>query len=408
VAKEEILASLDAGTGHIKCVVGLKHADGAVDVIGTGSHPAVGLKAGRVCNRQETVESLRQAVNEAAMMGGCVIKEVYASVSGQHVRSFNSEGVARIRGGRVTEETIANVIDVAQAVRIPAEREFLHVIPQRYVIDGQKAGTRPLGMKGVRLEMRAHVVTGAASSVSDLSACIRSVGLRVADVVFSPLAAAETLLTPACKELGVLLIDLGAATTDIAVFKNGSIMYSSVFGVGGEHITADIQDCLGTPTVEAERLKQAHGCALASLASDQEVVELPGVGGRRAREIRRALLCEIIEARVAEILKMIGEDLERVGLEDELQGGIVMTGGTANMPGIMELANQVLKMPAQRGEPHRVEGLIDVVRNPRYATSTGLILCAARGKHRDWFTPSTDCKRRSVLSRVFSWLPGMN
>jgi cell division protein FtsA len=403
--REEIVASLDLGTSSIKCVVGCKHGKEEVDVIGTGTAPSNGLRDGLVASRSEVVASIRAAVEEAEMMAGCDIREVYASISGRHIESFNSDGMVRIADGQVGTEDVAGVIDVAQAVRIPPDKEVLHVVPREYLIDGERAGQRPLGMPGVRLEVRAHLVIGAATSVAAIESCCRDAGLRVEDVILSSLAQAEALLTPQAKELGVVLVDVGGGTTDIAVFQGGTIVHSAVIPVGGEHITADVHDCLHTPTVEAERLKQAHGCALANLVEDHEEVDVPGAGGRKPRVIKRKLLCEIIEARVDEIFKMVQGDLEEAGFVDGLPGGVVLTGGTANMAGMSELAEQVLSMPAVQGQPHGVEGLVDVVRNPRYATGTGLVLCGAHDRSRAWFGQRGRRPAPRGWSRAFSWLP---
>ncbi len=403
--REEIVASLDLGSSSVKCVVGSKDDNGEIDIIGTGTAPASGLRDGLVTHRGEVVAAIRAAVEEAEMMAGCDIFDVFASISGRHIESFNSDGMVRIGNGQVTPEDVTAVIDVAQAVRIPPDKEVLHVIPHEYVIDGERSVPRALGMPGVRLEVRAHVVIGAASSVAALESLCKDAGLRVEDVILSSLAQAEALLTPQARELGVVLVDVGGGTTDVAVFQGGTIVHSAVIPVGGEHITGDVHDCLHTPRAEAERLKQAHGCALQSLVEDHEEVDVPGAGGRKPRVIKRKLLCEIIEARVDEIFKMVQADLEEAGFVDGLPGGVVLTGGTANMAGMSELAEQVLSMPAVQGQPHGVEGLVDVVRNPRYATGTGLVLCGAHERSRDWFGQRGRRPAPRGWSRALRWLP---
>lgn len=405
MARELIVAGLDLGTSRVKCVVAIQHPDGQVDVIGTGTHAAKGFQNGAVCNPEDAVRSIRAAVDEAEMMAGVEINEVFLSISGRHTESFNSPGMVRIQDEHVTEEDLRAVIDMARAIRMPPDKEVLHVIPQDFIIDGQPGVTRPLGMSGVRLEVSAHVVLGNATSTRAFEDVCRAAGLRVADIVLAPLAQAEALLTPQARDLGVVLVDIGGDTTDIAVFAGGAIVHSAVVPLGGEHVTLDIKDCLNTPTVEAEHLKQTCGCALAELVDADETVEIPGVGGRRPREIKRSLLCEIIEARVEEILKLVGEELAHVGLMDVLPGGIVLSGGTANLPGITELAERTLGMPAAYGEPKELHGLVDVVKNPRYATSTGLVLCAIREKHHHWYSTRIKKHKRRGFSRWFSFLP---
>lgn len=399
--KEEILAGLDLGSSTIKCVVGVQHQDGTMDVIGTGTHPATGLEGGTVYNRTELVRSIGKAIDEAEMMAGCDIKVVYVGIGGTHIQSFNSNGMVRIRNGQVAPADVAGVIDISTAVRIPAEKEVLHVIPQTYLIDGQSRVTRPLGMNGVRLEVNAHIVTAARSTTDELEACCKQTGLKVAGTVFSPLAAAQTLLSECAREVGVVLVDIGGETTNLAVFQGGAIVHSAVLGIGGSHVSADIHDCLHIATVEAERIKQTQGCALASLVEEDEQIDLPGAGGLRSRPISRSLLCDIIEARVEEILLMVREELQQEGFVDGLPGGVVLTGGTVNMDGSPELATKVLGMPAAVATPKDVEGLIDVVRNPRYATGTGLLLCAARREQNDWFSPRKDRRRRRKFLGIF-------
>lgn len=391
---EEIFAGLDLGTSGIKCVVGSRHGSArndpeAVQVIGTGTAPSTGLRGGLVTNRDDLIRGIRAAVHEAELMAGCDIGEVFVSISGDHITTRNSLGMVRIAHGEVSAEDITRVIDMAEAVRLPVDKEVLHVIPRAYVIDEQAVVADPLGVAGVRLEVRAHLVIGAACSTAALVSCCEGAGLSVVDVVLASLAQAEVLLTPQARELGVVLIDIGGGTTDVAVFQRGTIAHSAVLPVGGDHITADVHECLHTPTVEAERLKQTHGCALASLVEDRAEVDVPGAGGRRPRIIKRKLLCEIIEARVEEILKLVQEELETAGFVDGLPAGVVLTGGTANMPGIGELVEQVLSMPAVQGQPHGVGGLVDVVRDPRFATATGLMLCGANERHKSWFGTRT-------------------
>lgn len=396
-----IVAGLDLGTNAIKCVIGVRHEDGQIDIIGTGTHPAAGLAQGTVCDQEEAVRSIRAAVEEAELMAGCEIAEVFVSVSGRHLESFNSHGMTRIRNGVVDTEDVRACIDMARAVKLPPDQEILHAVPQAFIIDGQGGITRPVGVEGVRLEVHAHLIVGHIQSLNIMEQCIRQAKLRVLDMVLAPLAQSEALLTPQDRDSGVVLIDIGGDTTDIAVFEGGHIVHSTVLGLGGEHVTADLKDCLNTPTVEAEHLKQTRGCALAEMIDPEERVQVPGVGGRKPREIERSLLCQIIEARVEEILRLAAEELHQLGFGDGLPGGVVLTGGTANLEGIVELAEQVMGMPAARAQPKGLNGLVDVVRNPRYATGTGLVLCGVKHRQVQWFSTRLDKPRKRRWGRIF-------
>ncbi|MCB9535966.1 MAG: cell division protein FtsA [Myxococcales bacterium] len=385
-SSDRIIAGLDLGTSNIKCVIGVQRAEGSVDIVGTGSHPAVGIKNGTVCSAEDVVRSIRAAVEEAEMMAGCDIAEVFVSISGRHLDSFNSNGVVRVAAEQVTDEDVLRVIDVAKAHKLPADHRVLHVVPQEFVLDHQTGVQRPVGMSGVRLEVQAHVLVGNGKCTDALEACCQQAGLRVVDIVLAPLAQAEALLTSSGREMGVALLDIGGDTTDLAVFHRGAVVHTALLPIGGEHVTADIKDCLNVPTAEAEHLKQAHGCALAALVDPDATVELPGVGGRRARTIKRSLLCEVIEARVEEILKLVHQELEHQLYLDLLRGGLVLTGGMANLDGMTELAEQVMDMPAVRGAPKDLHGLVEVVQNPRYSTGTGLVQYGLRQKNQHWFS----------------------
>lgn len=399
MAADTIVAGLDLGTSRVKCVVAVRHDDGQVDIIGTGTHPAKGVRNGAVVNQEDAVRSIRAAVEEAEMMAGCEINEVFVSISGRHLDSFNSDGMVRIQREIVDDADINAVIDMAQAVRLAPDREVLHVVPQSYVIDGQPGISRPLGMSGVRLEIRAHLVVGCTANTKAFETCCEAAGLRVVDIILAPLAQAEALLTPQGRDLGVVLIDIGGDTTDIAIFYDGAIVHSAVLPLGGDHITGDIKDCLNTPTVEAEHLKQMHGAVVDPDLDADETVEVPGVGGRRPRQIRRTVLCEIIDARAEEILKLVAEELHQIGFADGLPGGVVFTGGTANLRGLCDLAEQILGMPAAVGSPKGLSGLVSVVDNPRYATATGLVLCGLNQKHQHWFYRDRTKAKKAWFSR---------
>ncbi len=399
MAKEMIYAGLDLGTDQIKCVVVVVHPDGMIDVIGTGSAPAAGIGNGAVCDQEKLVGSIEAAVREASMMAGCRIGEVLLSISGRFLETFNSDGMVELRGETVSEEDIIAVQRMARAVKIPAEKEVLHVIPQVYVLDGE-AIESPLGMAGVRLEIDAHVVLANSVFLKALEKCCRKAKLRVIDVLLAPLVQAEALLTPQARDLGVVLVDIGADTTEMGVFRGGQIVYSSTLGIGGDVITLDLTEMLETPRAEAELLKQTHGTVGTGVASD-ETIELPGVGGRKPREIARTRLCAIIEARVEEVFTYVREDLEQAGFVDYLAGGIVLTGGGSKLNGMVEVAERVLEMPAAIGEPKALAGLVEVVKHPRYATSTGLVLWGARERSKGCYSARAN-RRSGGLRR---WLP---
>ncbi len=381
-----IVAGLDLGTYAVKCVIGLRQEDGTVDILGTGSSPSRGFQNGAVYEADEAVKSIRAAVDEADLMAGTAIEEVFISVSGRNFHSFQSHGMARISDGTVGREDILEAISMARCVKLPAEMEILHVVPQDYIIDAQTNIPRPMGMPGVRLEVHAHCVAGHMPSLLALEEICERANLSVVDVIMPSLAQAEAILTTQARDMGVVLVDVGGDTTEIAVFDGGAIQHHALLPVGGNHVTHDIKDCLNTPTVEAEHLKQLHGCALADMIGADEVVEVPGVGGRRPRTIKRRVLCDIIEARVGEILRLLKGELDQIGYVDGLPGGLVLTGGAASLLGIVELAEHVMRMPAAKGEPQNLSGLVDVVRSSRYATGTGLVLCGVNQKPILWFT----------------------
>lgn len=398
---EEIFAGLDVGAYSIKCVVAEHKADGAVDILGTGCAASAGIRDGMVNHRGQLAQAIRKAVEEAALMSGCDISSVHVAIGGPHLSGRPSFGLSRIQGEKVSAHDVAGALALARAVKMEPGYEVLHTIPREYVIDGQGGITRPEGMPGVRLEVNAHLIIGVQSLVAEVDASCLEAGLEVLDFVFAPLAAAETLLRPEERELGVVLVDIGGSTTDVTVFQGGALLHTSAIPVGGEHVTSDVRDCLHTPTVDAERLKHEGGCALTHMVDPDEEIEVPGAGGRRARNIRRALLCEIIEARMAEILAIVAADLREGGFEDGLPGGVVLTGGSTTMPGVIELTEEVLGMPTTRGEPHAVTGLVDAVRSPRYATGCGLVRCAALAALRPWETTPWREEEVSFWSRIF-------
>lgn len=375
-----IVAGLDVGTTKICAIIGELSSTGGIDIVGIGQSPSRGLRKGVVVNIDSTVEGIKKAVSEAEHMAGVEIDSVYAGVAGGHIKGVNSRGVIAVQGRNkeVSKLDIDRAIAAARAIAIPPDREVIHVLPQAFVVDDQDGIREPLGMSGVRLEVEVHVVTGAITSVQNVIKSVNRAGLSVRDIVLEQLASSESVLMPDEKELGILLIDIGGGTTDVALFREGGIWYTSVLALGGDHITNDIAVGLRTPTAEAEELKRRFGCALTSLVHEEETVEVPSIGGRKPRVLSRQVLSEIIQPRVEEIFTLVAQEITRAGLEDAATGGVVVTGGSALMEGIPDLAEQVFDLPVRRGVPLGLGGLADVVSSPIYSTGVGLVLYGAR------------------------------
>jgi cell division protein FtsA len=400
--REELVVGLDIGTTKVAAIVGEVTEDG-LDIIGVGTHPSIGLKKGVVVNIDATVQSIQRAIEEAEHMAGVEITQVYAGIAGAHIKSFNSQGVWAVKDPEVKEADIAAVLAQAKAMNIPQDRQIIHVLPQEYTIDHQDGIKEPLGMAGVRLEARVHIVTGSASSAQNIVKCANRCGLHVLDVVLEPLASSEAVLQGAEKELGVALIDIGGGTTDLAIFTEGAIVHSSVLAVGGQQITGDIAYGLRCPHAEAERIKHKHGCAMVSLVADDDMMEVSSVGGRAARQVPRQSLASVIEPRVEEIFTLVRREIEKAGYEELLAAGCVITGGTTMLEGITELAEQVLGMPVRRGLPTGIGGLVDVVKTPDYATGVGLVLHGARAHERIHLS-GRDGEGRGMWKRMRTWL----
>jgi cell division protein FtsA len=384
-----LIAGLDVGTTKICCVIAEWSPVGHLDIVGVGVSPSRGLRKGVVVNIDSTVESIKQAVGEAEEMAGVEIASVIAGVAGGHIRGINSRGVVAVSGKHreVSQADIDRALDAARAINLPQDREIIHVLPQTFIVDDQDGVKEPLGMSGVRLEVEVHLVTGATTSVRNVIRSVNRAGLQVQDIVLEPLASAEAVISPEEKELGVLLIDLGGGTTDVALFRDGAVWYTGILPIGGDHISNDIAVGLRTPTAEAEELKKRHGCALTALVREDETVEVPSVGGRKPRQLSRQILSEIIQPRVEEIFTLAARDLARAGLDNVAAAGVVVTGGTALLHGVPELAEQVFDVPVRRGVPAGLSGLSDVVQSPVYATAVGLALYGARG-HGNAIPPS--------------------
>ena len=377
----QVIAGLDVGTTKSCCVIAEWSPVGNLDIVGVGVSPCRGLRKGVVVNIDSTVESIKQAVSEAEEMAGVEIASVLVGIAGGHIRGVNSRGVVAVSGKHreVSQNDIDRALDAARTINLPQDREVIHVLPQTYVVDDQDGVKEPLGMSGVRLEVEVHLVTGATTSVRNVIRSVNRAGLQVQDVVLEPLASAEAVLSEEEKELGVLIIDLGGGTTDVALFRDGAVWYTGVLPLGGDHISNDIAVGLRTPTGDAEELKKRHGCALTALVREDEAVDVPSVGGRKARRLSRHILSEIIQPRVEEIFTLVARDLARAGLEDVAAAGVVLTGGTSIMQGVPELAEQVFDVPVRRGAHTGLSGLADVVQSPIYATGVGLALYGARG-----------------------------
>lgn len=369
---ENLIVGLDIGTTKICCIVGNMTEEG-LDVVGIGTSPSKGLRKGVVINIESTVSAIQKAIREAELMAGCEIKSVFAGIAGGHIKGLNSQGVIAIKNREVTSEDLQRVIDAAKAIAIPMDREVMHILPQEFIIDDQDGIREPLGMSGVRLEAKVHIVTGAVASAQNIIKSCNRAGVDVADIVLEQLASSEAVLSSDEKDLGVALVDIGGGTADIAIFSEGAIKHTSVLSIGGDHLTNDIAVGLRTPMAEAEKIKQAYGCCLTSMVGKDETIEVPSVGGREARILSRQLLAEILEPRVEEIFSLVNREITKSGYGDLIASGIVITGGTAILPGMPELAEQVFNLPVRRGNPLDIGGLTDVVNSPIYATGVGLV-----------------------------------
>ncbi|MFP3912538.1 MAG: cell division protein FtsA [Desulfobacteraceae bacterium] len=399
----EIIVGLDIGTTKICAVVGEIQPDG-VEIIGIGSHPSEGLRKGVVINIEDTVNSIKEAVEEAETMAGCEISSVYAGIAGGHIKGFNTPGVIPLKEKEVTKKDIQHVIEAASAVAIPMDREVIHTLVQEFIVDDQDGILDPLGMSGVRLEAKVHIVTGAVTSAQNIIKCANRAGLDVYDIVLESLASSESVLTKEERNLGSALIDFGGGTTDLALFSRGAIKHTSVLALGGDNLTYDIAVGLRTPKVEAEKIKVRYGCALSSLIGKEETIEVPGVGGRKPRTLSRQILGEILEPRVEEIFSLIYGELLRSGCEELASSGVVITGGSAELAGVSEMAEQIFGAPARVGYPEGITGLTDLVNKPMYATAVGLILYGAKAsKQKKKFRIRDSNIFHLVMARMKRW-----
>ncbi|MFC3153534.1 cell division protein FtsA [Litoribrevibacter euphylliae] len=374
VAPGTMIVGLDIGTSKVVAIVGATAEDGNIEIVGIGSHPSRGMKKGVVVNIESTVQSIQRAVEEAELMAGCEIHSVFAGIAGNHIRSMNSHGIVAIKDKEVLQADLERVIEAAKAVAIPADQKILHILPQEYVIDNQEGIKEPLGMSGVRLEAKVHLVTCADNAAQNIEKCVRRCTLEVDDVILEQLASSYAVLTEDEKELGVCMVDIGGGTTDIAVFTEGAIRHTAVIPIAGDQVTNDIAMALRTPTQHAEEIKMKYACALTTIAGADETIKVPSVGDRPPRDLSRQALAEVVEPRYEELFTLIQAELRRSGFEDLVPAGIVLTGGTAKMEGVVELAEEIFHMPVRLAVPHSVSGLTDVVRNPIYSTAVGLLL----------------------------------
>jgi len=404
--EKNLIVGLDIGTSKVVAIVGEVMPEGKIEVIGIGSHPSRGLKKGVVVNIESTVHSIQRAVEEAELMAGCQIHSVYAGIAGSHIRSLNSHGIVAIKDKEVAPGDVERVIDAARAVAIPADQKILHILPQEFLIDNQEGIKEPVGMSGVRLEAKVHMVTGAVSAAQNIIKCVRRCGLEVDDIILEQLASSYSVLTEDEKELGVCIVDIGGGTTDLAVFTEGSIRHTAVIPIAGDQVTNDIAVALRTPTQFAEEIKIKYACALTQMATADENIEVPSIGDRPSRRLARHTLAEVVEPRYEELLTLVQAELRRSGFEDLVAAGVVLTGGSSKIEGLVELAEEVFHMPVRLGVPQYVTGLVDVVRNPIFATGVGLLLFGHHNRDQRALEAGLGKGLRSVWDRMKGWFQG--
>jgi cell division protein FtsA len=407
--QENIIVGLDVGTTKICAVVGEVEGN-KINIIGIGTHPSIGLRKGVVVNIESTVESIQKAIEEAELMAGCEISSVYAGIAGGHITGFNSRGIVAIKGPEVTKNDVERVIDAARAVAIPMDREVIHVIPQEFIIDDQGGIQNPVGMSGVRLEAKIHIVTGAVTSAHNIVKCANRSGLDVCDIVLEPLASGEAVLTDEEKDLGTALLDLGGGTSDLAIFLGKNIKHTFVLSLGGNNLTNDISIGLRASQAEAEKIKIKYGTCIARDISNEETIEVPGMGGRKPRKLPRQILGEILEPRIEEIFTLIKREIFRAGMDNFITSGLVLTGGSSVLTGgssllhgITDIAESIFDVPSRLGTPRGISGLIDVVNNPMYATGVGLVLYGAKNQPEKKFRIRDTNIFHRVMARMKRW-----
>jgi cell division protein FtsA len=400
------IVGLDIGTSKIVAIVAELQPEGGLKVIGLGQHPSRGLKKGVVINIDSTVQAIQRALEEAELMADCKITDVFTGIAGNHIKSLNSHGMVKIKDAEVTQADIDRVIETARAIALPSDQQILHILTQEFIVDGQEDVREPIGMSGMKLDVKVHIVTGAVSAAQNIVKCVKRCGLEVSDLILQPLASSLAVLTEDERELGVCLVDIGGGTTDIAVFKQGAIRHTAVIPIAGDQITNDIAVAFRTPTQSAEEIKIKHGCALRQLADPKDIVEVPGVDGRDPRQLSVQTLAEVIEPRVVELYDLIVAELRRSGLEEMIASGVVITGGSSIMRGMVELGEEIFHMPVRLGMPRFVGGLSEVVSNPRYATGVGLLLMGKQQMERHIQVHMESSSLERVWDQMRSWFQG--
>ena len=403
---KNLIVGLDIGTSKIVAIVAELQPEGTIKVIGLGQHNSRGLKKGVVINIESTMQSIQRALEEAELMADCKINNVFTGIAGSHIKSLNSHGMVKIKDAEVSQMDVDRVIETARAIALPADQQILHILTQEFIIDGQEDVREPLGMSGMKLEVKVHIVTGAVAAAQNIVKCIKRCGIEVSDLILQPLASSLAVLTEDEKELGVCLVDIGGGTTDIAVFKQGAIRHTAVVPIAGDQMTNDVAVAFRTPTQSAEDIKIKYGCALRQLADPREAVEVPGVDGREPRQVLVQTLAEVLEPRVVELYELVLNELRRSGMEEMIASGIVITGGSAMMHGMVELGEEIFHMPVRLGMPRHVGGLSEVVSNPRYATAVGLVLMGKQQLERHLSGQLESNSFARIMDKMKSWFQG--
>lgn len=402
----ELIVGLDIGTTKIIALVGTINEDGNVEVIGVGSHPSRGLKRGVVVNIEATVNSIQRAIEEAELMAGCEIHSAFTGISGSHIRSLNSHGIVAIHDREVVQADVDRVIDAARAVAIPADQKIIHILPQEFIIDSQEGIREPIGMSGVRLEAKVHIITGGVSAAQNIIKCVERCGLKVSEIILQQLASSYAVLSEDEKELGTCMIDIGGGTTDIAIFTEGAIRHTAVIPIAGDQVTNDIAVALRTPTKHAEEVKIKYGCALSRLADENITIEVPGVAHRQAKTLSKRVLAEVIEARYEELFALVMAELRRSGFEDLIAAGVVLTGGASRIEGALELAEQVFQMPVRLGSPQNVTGMKEILNNPIYSTGVGLLHFGHQQREESVNEIKLGSSVKNIIAQMKSWFQG--
>lgn len=402
---KQLIVALDIGTNKIAALVGEVTPENKINIIGFGSHPSRGLKRGVVVNIEATVQSIQRAIEEAELMAGCDIHAAFTGIAGSHINSLNSHGIVAIRDREVHQADVDRVIDAAKAVAIPADQNILHILPQEFIVDAQEGVREPIGMSGVRLEAKVHIVAGAVSSTQNITKCVKRCGLEVNDIILEQLASSYAVLTDDEKELGVCMIDIGGGTTDIAIFLDGAIRHTAVIPIAGDHVTNDVAVALRTPMQHAEQIKKAHGSVLPVEIESTELIDVPGISNRPAKKVQRKALAQVVSARYEELFSLVQAELRRSGFEDLISAGIVLTGGASKVHGQVALAESIFQMPARLGLPENVDGLVDVRTDPVFATGIGLLLYGLQQTGGQFYF-DVGRGESSIWSRMRGWFQG--